>query len=65
MFHGLRMPTYTELIGLSDSELIRRVNLLSITLKQAEQQGKNVAEQTKVYMAYKNELTKRINEQSN
>ena len=59
MLSTLRMPTYTELTALSHSELTRRINLLSIQLEQAEQQGKNVTEQTKVYMVYKNEFARR------
>lgn len=59
MLSTLKMPTYTELSALSDSELTRRINLLSIQLEQAEQQGKNVTEQTKVYMVYKDEFARR------
>ena len=59
MLNSLKMPTYDELIGLSDRELIRRVFSALGQVDQAEDQGQGTTEKTKIYMVYKNELAKR------
>jgi len=47
------------LLELSDRELIKCVNEALDQLRQAEEQGETPTEQIKIYMLYKNELTKR------
>lgn len=59
MFTTLKMPTYSELIGLSDSELIKRVFSALHLVDKAEDEGQSTTEKTRVYLAYKNELAKR------
>ena len=62
MFTSLKIPTYKRLLELSDGELIKRVNEALDQLRQAEEQGETSTEQIKIrkiYMLYKNELTKR------
>lgn len=59
MFNTLKMPTYNELIGLSDVELIRRVYSALGQVDSAEDRGESTTEKTKIYMVYKNELAKR------
>ena len=59
MFTSLKMPTYKKLLELSDKELAKCVNEALDQLRQAEEQGETATEKTKIYMLYKNELTKR------
>ncbi len=59
MFTLLKMPTYKKLLELSDKELTTCVNEALDQLRQAEEQGETATEKTKIYMLYKNELTKR------
>ena len=59
MFTSLKMPTYKKLLELSDKELIKCVNEALDQLRQAEEEGETTAEKTKIYLLYKNELTKR------
>ena len=55
----LKMPTYTELVGLSDAELVTRIGLALSQYYKAEDLGENLTEKSKVYDVYKNELAKR------
>ena len=59
MFTSLKIPTYKKLLELPDRELIKCVNEALDQLRQAEEQGETPTEQIKIYMLYKNELTKR------
>ena len=59
MLNTLKMPTYNELIGLSDGELIKRVFSALHQVDKAEDEGQSTTEKTRVYYAYKNELAKR------
>ena len=59
MFTSLKMPTYKKLLELPDRELIKCVNEALDQLHQVEEQGETATEQIKIYMLYKNELTKR------
>jgi hypothetical protein len=55
----LTIPTYKKLLALSDGELRKCVNEALDQLRLAEQQGEKTTEKTKIYILYKNELTKR------
>ena len=59
MFTSLKIPTYRKLLELSDRELMKCVNEALDQLRQAEEQGETTTEKIKIYMLYKNELTKR------
>ena len=59
MFTLPKIPTYKRLLELPDRELIKCVNEALDQLRQAEEQGESVTETIKIYMLYKNELTKR------
>ena len=59
MPNTLKMPTYHELISLSDYELTTRVERALQQLKKAVKQCEGTAEKTKIYRAYQNELAKR------
>ena len=59
MFTSLPMPTFKKLLDLSDKALIQCVNEALDQLRQAEEQGETPTEKIKIYMLYKNELTKR------
>lgn len=59
MFTSLKMPTYKTLLELSDKELTKCVNEALDQLRQAEEEGETTVEKTKIYLLYKNELTKR------
>ena len=54
-----KMPTYTELVGLSDAELVTRIGLALSQYYKAEDSGENLTEKSKIYDVYKNELAKR------
>jgi len=55
----LKMPSYNELVGLSDAELVIRIGLALSQYYKAEDQGENLTEKSKIYDVYKNELAKR------
>lgn len=59
MLNILKMPTYKELIGLSDGELIKRVFSALQQVDKAEDEGQSSTEKTKIYQIYKNELAQR------
>ena len=59
MLNTLNMPTYNELVGLSDAELVKRIGLALSQFYRAEGQGENTTEKSKIYQIYKNELAKR------
>jgi hypothetical protein len=59
MFTSLKIPTYKKLLELSDRELTKCVNEALDQLRQAEEKGEMSTEKTKIYILYKNELTKR------
>ena len=59
MLDTLNMPTYIELVGLSDAELVKRIGLALNQFYKAEEQGQNTSEKSKIYQVYKNELAKR------
>jgi hypothetical protein len=59
MVTSLKIPTYKKLLELPDRELIKCVDEALDQLRQAEEQGQSVTEKIKIYMLYKNELTKR------
>jgi hypothetical protein len=55
----LKMPTYKELIELSDAELTECIALALTEIDNAEERGQPTAEKMKIYQAYKNELARR------
>ena len=55
----LRMPTYNELVGLSDAELVKRIGLALSQYYKAEDAGENLTKKSKICDIYKNELAKR------
>jgi len=57
------MPTYNELVALSEAELIKRIGLALGEVDKAEGRHEKMLEKAKVYLAYKNELAKRNYEQ--
>ena len=59
MLTSLKTPTYKKLIELSDGELKRCVVEALDQLRLAEEEGETTTEKTKIYILYKNELTKR------
>ena len=59
MLTSLKSPTFKKLIELSDSELKRCVVEALDQLRLAEEEGETTTEKTKIYILYKNELTKR------
>lgn len=59
MLNTLKMPTYNELVGLSDVELVKCIGLALGQFYKAEGQGENTTEKSKIYQVYKNELAKR------
>jgi hypothetical protein len=59
MPNTLNMPSNSELVSLSDGELVKRIGLALHQLDKAEERGENTTEKTKIYQAYKNELAKR------
>ena len=59
MFNFLKMPTYIELIELSDVELVQCVGVALIQVDDAEKHHESTTEKTKIYQAYKNELARR------
>ena len=59
MLNILNMPTYNELVELSEAELIKRIGLALGEVDKAEEHHEKMLEKAKVYLAYKNELAKR------
>ena len=59
MLTSLKSPTSKKLIELSDGELKRCVVEALDQLRLAEEEGETTTEKTKIYILYKNELTKR------
>ena len=59
MLNTLKMPTYIELIGLSDVELIQHIGVALSQVDKAEVRHESTTEKTKIYQAYKNELARR------
>jgi len=59
MLNTLKMPTYNELVGLPDVELIKRVWLALKQLDNADEQGESTTDKSKIYLVYKNELIRR------
>jgi hypothetical protein len=55
----LKILTYSELVELSDSELIKRVEVALDRLDKSKQQGKSTADSARMYQVYENELAKR------
>ena len=59
MLNTITMPSYNELVALSDAELVKRIGLALSQFYKAEDQGENTTEKSKIYLVYKNELAKR------
>jgi hypothetical protein len=59
MLNTLKMPTYNELVGLSDTELTKCIALALGEVDKAEKRHEDMLDKAKIYLAYKNELAKR------
>ena len=55
----LKILTHSELVELSDSELMKRVGVALGRLDKAKLQGENTADSARTYQVYENELAKR------
>ncbi len=64
MLNTLTMPTYNELVELSDAELKRCIGVALNQLDKAQEQGESTSEKTVIYRVYKNQLAKRNYRQS-
>jgi len=52
------MPTYEQLVDMTNGELIKRIQLVFDHLVEAGQQGESTTEGTKVFQAYNGERLK-------
>jgi hypothetical protein len=59
MLNTLKIPSYNELVGLSDAELIKCVGFALSQLNNAQQQGESTTNKARMYRVYENELAKR------
>ncbi len=53
------MPSYAELVELSDTELTKRIDSALGAVDKAEERHEFMHDKAKIYLAYKNELAKR------
>jgi len=60
MPNPLKMPTYDELVALSNGELVKRMQLALKQLIQYEAPGEGLTKARKVYQAYRREREKRM-----
>jgi len=56
----LKMPTYDELVGLSNGELTKRLQLALRQLLDYEEPGEGLTQARKIYEAYNRERQKRL-----
>ena len=60
MQNPLKMPSYDELVALSNGELTKRIRLALRQLLGYERPGKSLTEAERIYEAYKREEQKRL-----
>jgi hypothetical protein len=60
MQNPLKMPTYDELVALSNGELTKRIRLALRQLLGYEKPGKSLTDAQRVYETYKREEQKRM-----
>jgi hypothetical protein len=60
MQNPLKMPSYDELVALSNGELTRRIHSVLRQLLTYEQPCKSLTEAERIYAAYKREWEKRL-----
>ena len=60
ILNPLKMPTYEQLVDMTNGELIKRIQLALDQLVELANQGESTIASTKVYQAYEGERLKRL-----
>ncbi len=56
----LKVPTYEELVEMTNGDLMKRLALALVQLNEAAKEGKNTIEKIKIYKIYETERLKRL-----